>query len=188
MCQHVPGERSSPDGAARRRQLKAATTGIGLANTGHMLRRSVWIGLMTAFGASCAGTDADLPTGWEDAARIENLVQHDCQSSALAIDPPEGVRFAPGASQLEVTYDHAHFRCEQRVEGFVRQSKGTLELLVQPIEMDPSSVARCDCRYEIAIQLPVRSGSYAAKLYRRWDNVNDPNPAVEIGRAELTVP
>lgn len=158
-----------------------------LHQAGEMARKTAWTGLVIAFGVGCAGTDADLPAGWEDAARIESLVQHECKSGS-AIESPEGVRFAAGPQDLEVAYDHAHFRCEQKVEGFVRESAAAIELLVQPVEMDPSAVAGCDCRYDIAIRLPIRSGRYVAKLYRRWDNINDPNLPVAIGESTLTVP
>jgi len=130
----------------------------------------------------------DLPAGWEDAERIAELTQAPCGRSALADDVPEELGWSVGDDGLTVTYDHGHFRCEQDVEGFVRREGDAIDLLVQPIDMDPQAIAACDCLYDISLQLTPPSGDYTLTLYRRWDKHNKPNPTVEIGAAEIAVP
>jgi hypothetical protein len=47
--------------------------------------------------------------------------------------------------------------------------------------MNPSAVAGCDCNFTITMQLTHDPAAPELKLYRRWDNLNTPNPLVEIG-------
>lgn len=136
--------------------------------------------------AACADS-ADLPEGWEAAERVEGLKQAPCAGSALGRDTPEALQANAAASGIAVSYDHAHFRCEQDVEAFVRRASGALDLLVQPIDMDPSAVAGCDCLYDVSMQVPVARGDYRLKLYRRWDNINHPNEPVKIGETDVSV-
>jgi hypothetical protein len=85
-------------------------------------------------------------------------------------------------------YLDAHFRCEQSVEGFLRESGSAVDLLVQPIDMNPTSVAMCDCLYEIVmIVKPLAAGQHDVTLYRRWDAINEPNDPVLIGTAQAQV-
>ena len=132
---------------------------------------------------------ADLPAGWEDAERIEGLSQAPCGSSALLPDrPDEALRWQSAETRLDIAYDHAHFRCEQEVQGFLRKAGERLDVLVQPVDMDPGAVAGCDCLYDISMQIPLARGAYSLSLFRRWDNLNNPNPPVEIGRADIELP
>ncbi len=141
------------------------------------------------------GCGVDLPEGWEDAEPVDKLIQTDCNggdtgggSSAYdtGIEPtidPQG-----GEDELFVVYTNAHFRCSQDVAGFVRRSDG-VDLLVQPEDMNPSSVAACDCLYDVYLQVldiePCRDCTVS--LYRRWDNLNDENDPELVGQAQVTI-
>lgn len=122
---------------------------------------------------------ADLPAEWQDAERIHDLLQRGCGDSAL-----DGVRETLDADgedgRIAIEYRHAHFRCEQDVEGFLRRAGGRADVLVQPVDMHPQSVAGCDCLYDISMTIPVEPGSYELTLYRRWDNLNEPNDPIEV--------
>jgi hypothetical protein len=54
--------------------------------------------------------------------------------------------------------------------------------------MNPSTIAKCDCSYELWLRAQVPSGTYTLTLYRRWDNLNADNAPVEIGSQRVTVP
>lgn len=139
-----------------------------------------------AFVAACSG-DPELPSGWEGAERVAGLTQSSCSTSSLR-DHDERATFAPGARRLDLTYSDAHFRCEQSVEGFYRDAGGKLDVLVQPVDMHPSSVARCDCLYEIDVVVDkLGSGSRTVTLFRRWDAKNEPNEPVAIGSASVAI-
>jgi hypothetical protein len=138
---------------------------------------------------ACASdaTGANLPGGWETAERVEELRQAPCGGSALADNTPETFEATAAESGIAVAYDHAHFRCVQDVEAFVRRANGELDLLVQPIDMSPQAVAGCDCLYDIAMQVPAPRGDYKLKLFRRWDSLNQPNDPIAIGEADVSI-
>jgi hypothetical protein len=138
-------------------------------------------------GGCASDTESpDLPAGWENAERVSNLIQLDCAGSALE-EHDERATFQPSDGSLDVRYEDAHFRCEQEVEGFYKDSGDTLDILVQPIEMHPSSPVRCDCLYEITLTIEPLAGSRQATLFRRWDDLNEPNDPVEIASEAVAV-
>jgi hypothetical protein len=161
-----------------------------MSNPGVLLRAGILsaAALLPGCGGESDTVDrADLPAGWESAERVAGLVQLECEGS-----PYEGyderVAFQPGDGSVVIEYSEAHFRCAQDVEGFVRGEGGGLDVLVQPIDMDPDRVAACDCLYDITIELdPVTAGEHAVTVYRRWDNLNEPNDPVEIGSGMVLV-
>jgi len=134
-----------------------------------------------------ACSSSDLPEGWGNAARAKNFVQEVCPSSGADFSN-EHASFTGGTGSIGVDYQDAHFRCEQDVEGFFKAVGGTVDVLVQPIDMHPGSVAGCDCGYNITFTIePVSSGAMQTTLYRRWDEQNSPNDPVEIATALVPV-
>ncbi|AUX34148.1 hypothetical protein SOCE836_063160 [Sorangium cellulosum] len=135
------------------------------------------------------GCGADLPEGWEDAEAIEGLTQSECTASAYDTTVKETLAATPERGAVHIDYGAGHFRCAQEVEGFVRIAGGKVGVLVQPVDMDPSAVAGCDCRYDIGMTIKgLSKGAVAVDLYRRWDNLNEPNDPVKIGSAEVEIP
>jgi hypothetical protein len=147
-----------------------------------------WIPLLAFFALpACAG--ADLPSGWEDAEKIDHLIQAECSGSAYDPDVKETLVVTPEPSGAELAYGSAHFRCAQSVEGFARRGSAKVDVLVQPIDMNPSEVAGCDCLYDITISLDgLTQGSEAFTLYRRWDNLNSGNDPVLVGTTMAQIP
>ncbi|HCF61207.1 MAG TPA: hypothetical protein DFS52_24820 [Myxococcales bacterium] len=140
-----------------------------------------------AFAVAAAGcSGADLPKGWEDAERV-SLNQGECEGN-----PYEGeqssVQVSAFSKGIDVACRKAHFRCEQEVEAFVRESDGRIDLLFQPVDMDPGTVAKCDCLYDLTVALEKDPGSYEVRVFRRWDNLNEPNEPVKIGSGSVAVP
>jgi hypothetical protein len=141
-----------------------------------------------AAGLFLFGCTEDLPPGWEGADHVTSLTQHDCGGSPLDEGDSERAMFLPGRNRLEIEYSDAHFRCQQGVEGFYKDAGGTLEVLVQPVDMSPSSVAACDCLYDIDIVIDsLASGSRQAVLSRRWDDINDDNDPVVIDSEPIVI-
>jgi hypothetical protein len=134
----------------------------------------------------------DLPTGWEDAEKIVEFLQGACEDDPYgdsgSDDFDEWVSFTGARGQVWVLYNDAHFRCAQEVEGFYRRGDGTLDVLVQPVDMDPDAVAGCDCAYFLTIFIKhLPAGELAVSVFRRWDNLNDPNDPVLIATETVTV-
>lgn len=138
--------------------------------TSTVRRGALAMGLLLGGCDSADSADVpDLPSGWEGATLIEGFTQKACEGSPY--DGPAAVVTTvgiPGA--VSIDYEHAAFRCSQDVEGYVRRSDGAFDVLVQPVEMDPDSVAKCDCLYDIVMDIPAEARAYTVTLYQRGDN------------------
>jgi len=145
-------------------------------------RALAWLALLSVSG--CDSSSSDLPAGWQGAQKIADFTQMECGGSPIN-GPAESVDAAGVEGAIEVDYENAPFRCAQDVEGFVRREDGKLDILIQPVDMDPSSVAKCDCLYHIVATVPAEAGAHAVTVYRRWDHRNDPNDPVEVGMVEV---
>ena len=124
----------------------------------------------------------DLPAGWEDAEPIADFHQAACEGDPYGKFEPT-VSAAESDGGLAITYDKAVFRCEQDVEGFYKLDGDTVSVLVQPIDMNPSIVAGCDCLY--TLDMGVEATGATVEMWRRWDNLNDPNDPVLIDTVEV---
>jgi hypothetical protein len=64
-----------------------------------------------------------------------------------------------------------------------------VDFLVEPTDMNPSKVTRCDCLYEITMTADASAGPTTITVYRRWDHVGgNPIDPVEVGTASVAVP
>lgn len=123
------------------------------------------------------GACASLPAGWEDATSIADFTQAECSGSPYEeYDERAEATVADGAVTVEVS--QSHFRCEQDVEGFYRMDGDTLQVLVQPVDMNPRIVAGCDCLYDLNMTVDVDASE--VEVFRRWDDLNDDNDPVAI--------
>ncbi|HVU02233.1 MAG TPA: hypothetical protein VHE30_10795 [Polyangiaceae bacterium] len=140
-----------------------------------------------ACGSETAGPAPDLPRGWETASAIQDLHQTAC--NGLPYDgTPEAMTASTSERSIHVLYEPAHFRCAQALQGFVKSGKGSVDVLVQPIDMNPASVAKCDCLYGVDMKIPADSGEYAVSVYRRWDHKSGADGPLQIGSESVTVP
>lgn len=137
---------------------------------------------LTASLILLAGCGPDLPPGWEDARRVDDLSQAECSGS-----PYEDFEVTTSAARsdtgaLSVTYSKAHFRCEQDVTAFWRESAEGIAILVQPEDMHPKMVAGCDCLYDVTMTLRPPAESGTVSVFRRWDGLNEPNDPEWMGQ------
>jgi len=133
-----------------------------------------------------AACGPNLPDGWKDARRI-SVQQEKCAGYL----PTSSETFSATSTATSIEVDsQVQFRCNQKVEGFVREATGTIDLLVQPVDMDPGSWAACGCYYGIRASLGATPGGYAVSLYRRWDGAGDtePSPPILVGTVNVIVP
>jgi hypothetical protein len=139
--------------------------------------------------AACSSTEAtapagDLPAGWTGAQRLTDFHQAECNGTPYGDAGAalrERIEATASARSVLVTYYGAHFRCAQDVEGFVRTSGTALDVLVQPVDMNPVSIARCDCLYQITLSVPATEGPHQLSLYRRWDHKSGSDEPTRIG-------
>jgi hypothetical protein len=150
--------------------------------------------LFIALSASAVGcgsatnpsSSADLPTGWKNASSVTQFLQFSCQGSALE-GGDERMEARGAEHEVLIEYFDAHFRCAQDVEAFSKEKGNNLDVLVQPVDMDPEGVAGCDCLYEIHMVVDTeKEQDYGLTLYRRWDNWNDDNDPVEVASQDVS--
>ena len=139
--------------------------------------------LLPLLGTAC-DLFLDLPDGWEDAERVDDFTQHDCEGSPYDTGWSEQMTAWSADPGIRVEGDPLHFRCEQDVEAFYKVEGGQVDVLIQPIDMNPRVVAGCDCLYRVEAGIP-ESPPADVTLYRRWDAINDPNDPVLVGSAEV---
>lgn len=135
--------------------------------------------LLLALCVACT----DLPEGWDDAEPIE-ITQSDCKGSVIGSGETEEIQTSQQGSVVELNYVDAHFRCDQAVEGFARRGEDSVDLLFQPVDMNPSAVARCDCRYDLKASVLFRNETKLS-VWRRWDSVGGEKAPVLVGERKL---
>lgn len=130
-----------------------------------------------------SGCGPDLPAGWENAERVDELVQAECSDSPYQGYTVTIAAEKVGADALRVLYSNAHFRCAQDVEAFWKTDAAGVSILVQPKDMHPDMVAGCDCLYDVTMSLPREQESGSVSVFRRWDALNEPNDPIAVGSA-----
>ncbi|HEX7672227.1 MAG TPA: hypothetical protein VF395_21675 [Polyangiaceae bacterium] len=146
--------------------------------------------------AACSSTEtpapaADLPSAFTGAIRLTDFQQAECDGSPYGDAGAalrERIEGAVEGRSILASYVGAHFRCAQDVEGFVRTSGSALDVLVQPVDMNPAAIARCDCLYRITFSVPVTDGQHVLSLYRRWDHKSGSDQPTRIGSLTVEVP
>ena len=131
----------------------------------------------------------DLPEGWENAVAVDDFVQDDCDDTGGT--PPDleaSVTASEEEPGIRVVGEDVRFRCAQDVEGFYRNDGETVDVLVQPTNMEPKSVAKCDCYYRIEAGIP-EDAPATVSFYRRGDNYGndeeETNDPVLVGTVEV---
>jgi hypothetical protein len=171
--------------ASRRVQPVLRVRGVHRLNLQIVVLASLPLSLLACSGS---GSKPDLPAGWGSAQSVKSFAQAACGGSADAPGAPTGsIAVDAGQGAVNVAYHNAHFRCDQSVEGFMRTGPKSVDFLVQPTDMNPSSTAGCDCLYEITMATNVPSGPTTVSVYQRWDNQSGIKGPIEIGTATATV-
>jgi len=136
------------------------------------------------------GCAPDLPEGWQDAESVDDFTQDECDDTG-GTDPDEVETTVTATADdpgLRVVGEGVFFRCSQDVEGFFRTRGDAVDVLVQPVDMNPRSVAKCDCSYRIEAGIPEEPPA-TVNLYRRSDHhgqdEGEPNDPTLVGSAEV---
>ena len=118
----------------------------------------------------------DLPENWEKSVPIDDFQQSSCEGDPYEDneedegDEEENLSMRIENGILNIDYNDVVFRCEQGVEGFQMSEDNNISVLLQPKEMNPSMVAKCDCLYNFSLSFPVENlESYTVDLYTRTD-------------------
>ena len=150
------------------------------------MTRSLVIVGVTAALLACSR----LPADWQNASGVAAFHQSDCIGSVADLEQgrAERVKLRGDDGRLHVEFLDAHFRCDQRVTAYAKLSDRRVEILVQPVEMNPVTVAKCDCLYVVRFEVRgLDAGEYEVTVHRRWDNRHAPNEPVEIDSDRVSV-
>jgi hypothetical protein len=81
------------------------------------------------------------------------------------------------------------FRCDQAAHALIRRGSKEVEVLVEPLDMDPKNIPKCICNYDVEFDIDgLSKGTYALTVFHRGDHQWDTQDAVRIGSASVTVP
>tara|TARA_B100000683_G_C12304002_1_gene479428 strand:+ start:96 stop:557 length:462 start_codon:yes stop_codon:yes gene_type:complete len=125
--------------------------------------------LTALFWTACL---TDLPVGWEDATPIDQLQQSECEGDPYELEENNEESLLSGGienGELQLQFSKADFRCDQEVEGFHMVEDGALSILIQPQDMNPSMVAKCNCLYNIDLSIPGLGEIDTIDVYKRSD-------------------
>ncbi len=146
-------------------------------------RHSLLLASLVAF----AGCGPDLPAEWKGASVVDSFVQSECGGT-----PEEGdearVSFTRRGAAIQANLSEARFRCEQEVEGFVKVEEGAIQFLVQPVDMNPSMVAGCDCLYNVTMDVQeLAPDVYNVSLSVRGDKQSGQDEPTELFSEKIVV-
>lgn len=129
-------------------------------------------------------------------AKVSELNQSKCSSSSqqnqTVFDPTkraeEKVTLTLEGTSLRVAYSAALFRCEQQVIFEVAESGTNITITALPKEMNPTTVARCMCSYDLSVKVgPFNAGQYTVKVQRKSDNYGSPSTTADIHSESITI-
>ncbi|TNE47682.1 MAG: hypothetical protein EP343_19185 [Deltaproteobacteria bacterium] len=122
---------------------------------------------------------------------VQQFNQSECMSNLPLIPHAPGeqpVEIATDGAYITVLYKLANFRCEQKVMFVSEQDGTTIKVTARPVDMNPSVVAACDCKFNLSAKVgPFDSGSYTVKVFHQTDNYGSPSETSEVGSANVTV-
>ncbi len=126
-----------------------------------------------------------------DGSGVAAFRQSDCIGSVTELEQRsrrERIEVEGGQGLVRVAYRDAHFRCEQRVAAHASVHGNAIDVVVQPADMNPRTVAKCDCLYDITFEVPrLVPTTYEVTVARRWDERHGAGEAVRIGSASVVV-
>lgn len=120
---------------------------------------------------SCGGPE--LPLGWSDAREVA-LEQSACDSSdpMSPVDHAVHVYLRDARLHVEATVSA---RCSQELCAYRQRVGDTEQFLIQPCDMHPGSVAKCNCPYRLGLSTKNARTEQLVELYQRSDAyVGDP--------------
>jgi hypothetical protein len=138
---------------------------------------------------SCA-SGPDLPEGWEEAFRVDVIVQRDNDTD----DGEASLEHTVGEGGVAVHYINARFRCVQEVEAFgkVPENAGggvpDLEVLVQPVDLHPKQAVQADCLYDVDLDVRLDPGLRKVRVWRRGDELAGETLPELVDDEEINVP
>lgn len=137
--------------------------------------------------ASCTSDNPNLPEDWQEALLLSDFMQTTCRGEpGDGEEHPEEVGVVVRSGAAFVTWTNVLFRCDQDLEAWVRRSGTAVDVLVQPIDLNPEAPARCDCFYDLDLSFNLSDQERQLSFYTRRDEAGGPSSPTQVG--SLTIP
>jgi hypothetical protein len=106
---------------------------------------------------------SDLPAGFS-CERSLTVEQSECLGNATGVSLMPHVHWSTDGHALHVS--DARYRCNQSVCAYLDASSVEPKVLLQPCEMSPNTVARCECSYsfDVPVELPPTTSQVSVEL------------------------
>ncbi len=110
------------------------------------------------------------------------VVQSDCIQDE---QPLMSLASASGGCSYDLT-TRIKFRCEQAVIGDFKVDGNTVTVTFHPQDMNPASVAKCMCNYDLQTSLNLENaGTYTLKILSQQDNYGGVTPPVSVSESSI---
>ncbi|MEI9937471.1 MAG: hypothetical protein WDO69_09635 [Pseudomonadota bacterium] len=135
------------------------------------------VGLMAAalLATGCGGHSAngsesacanDLPASF-DCERSLSVEQSQCSGNTTGVSVTPNAHWSTDGKALHI--EDARFRCNQSVCAYLDASSDEAKVLLQPCEMSPDTVARCDCGYSFDVPVALSQTTSSVSVELRSD-------------------
>ena len=138
---------------------------------------------LSALTAGCGEEGPNLPEGWEEAELIRELEQSECAGDPGEVTPELQTQILTSSLLIDMT--GIPFRCDQPVEAWLRRQGVTDTIILQPVEMTPETVARCDCAYDFSLRYNPAPDVSTVELNVRADEYGGPASPQRIGTINI---
>jgi hypothetical protein len=136
--------------------------------------------VLLVVAAGCSG-GSNLPEGWEDALLAQDFEQSECVGTPDdGVERTQTVDVSVRSGGAYVTWTNVLFRCDQALEAYVRRGD-SVDVLLQPVDLNPADPARCDCFYDVALSFNVSDTERRLGFYTRRDEVGGPSSPSLVG-------
>ncbi len=122
-----------------------------------------------------AAETCDVPDGWTCDQTL-SVVENDC----LLGDP--ALEVLPTSDGSGILISGASFRCEQELCAYLAIDAPNASVLLEPCDMNPTSVAKCSCQHSVTVALDLPAEVTNIDVYTRQDSYGGgPQDAVLVG-------
>jgi hypothetical protein len=134
----------------------------------HVAAAVASLGFAASCGSGSGGASDTLPADWTGAQAL-TIEQSQCKGSADGTTATSTLDVTDTGGMLAVAITNLSFRCQQSLCAYVTDRGATTRVLLQPCDLHPTNVVRCDCWYDVTFTLPARADRTAVEVYKRFD-------------------
>lgn len=137
----------------------------------------------------CGACNGDEPpcdaAQWSCDDEVQMFSQAQCEGDVAQSLPVE-LDAQVQESTVNITVRHYPARCSQELCAYSHEKGRVIEVLIQPCDLHPDSVAKCSCNYDLSISLALAPGEHEVAVYRRQDEYTGSTSPKRIGTVPIS--